>query len=236
MTERKPSRRVAADPYPWPLVGGLEPGRSALMVIDMQADFCAADGYMARLGADLGGLQAPIEPIRRALAAARGAGLTVVHTRQGYRADLADLWPHQRERSRLAGAEIGSAGPLGRLLVRGQPGWRILPELEPEAGEPVIDKTANGAFTNTDLAAVLAARGVRHIAFAGNTIDVCVHSTLREAADRGFECLLLRDACGALDPAPHAAAVAMVKVEGGVLGTVAEVARFEAALAPRQGG
>lgn len=221
---------VPADPYPWPDTEDGAAANSALIIIDMQLDFCDARGYIGQMGYDVAPLRAPIGPAQRALAAARQAGLHVFHTRQGYRADLADLPVKKRRRTQQRGAAPGDPGPLGRILMRGEPGWQIIPELAPVDGEPVIDKTANGAFYGTDLDAVLRAQGVENIAFAGNTIDVCVHTTLREATDRGFECLLLSDCCGAVSPSLHAAAVEMVKVEGGIFGSVATSDAFVAAL------
>jgi biuret amidohydrolase len=220
----KPSAAaVIADPYPWPISGALDPARAALLVIDMQADFCAPGGYMANLGFDVTPLRAPIEPIQRALVAARKAGMLVIHTRQAYRADHADFPDFRRARNRYRGAASGQDGPS---LVRGTPGWEIIEELTPAPGEPVVDKRANGAFHGTDLADLLMARGIEQLAFCGNTIDVCVHTTLRDANDRGFECLLLSDCCGCVDPALHEASVRMVKIEGGVFGCVASADDF----------
>lgn len=218
--------RIDADPYPFPLAGGLAAAATAVVVIDMQVDFCGEGGYMAAMGYDTACLRAPIEPLRRVLAAARGAGLRVLHTRQGYRADLADLPDYKRLRSERAGAGIGEPGPNGRFLVRGEPGWEIIAELAPEPGEPVIDKTSNGAFYATDFEPILMRLGVRNLVFAGVTTDVCVHSTLREANDRGYECMLLADCCASGDPAIHDAAVRMVKIEGGVFGSVAGSTAF----------
>jgi len=217
---------ISADPYPWPVTGDGSAENSALIIIDMQLDFCDARGYIGQMGYDVTPLRAPIEPIGQALAAARRAGLHVIHTRQGYRADLAD-YPRKRfARSQHRGAMPGDPGPLGRILLRGEPGWQIVPELQPAKGEPVIDKTANGAFYGTDLDAVLRAQAIENIAFCGNTIDVCVHTTLREANDRGYQCLLLADCCGAVTKELHDAAVEMVKVEGGVFGSVAMANEF----------
>lgn len=220
--------RVPADPYPFPCVGELRADNTALLIIDMQHDFCAEGGYMSRMGYDVGPLRRPIGPIGAALAAARAAGLHVLHTRQGYRADLADMTDVKRWRVARLGLDPESGE--GAVLRRGMPGWQIIPELAPDPGEPIIDKTANGAFCGTDLDAILRAKGIRNVVFAGNTIDVCVHSTLREAGDRGYNCLLLADACGAADDGLHAAAVAMVKVEDGLLGTVSTAADFAAAI------
>ena len=216
---------VTAAPYPWPISGTIDSTRAAVLVIDMQADFCAPGGYMDKMGFDTTPLRAPIEPIQRVLAVARAAGLLVIHTRQGYRADYADYPDFRRARNRYRGAAPGRDGPS---LVRGTPGWEIIEELTPAPGEPIIDKRANGAFHGTDLADLLMARGIRHLAFCGNTIDVCVHTTLRDANDRGYECLLLADCCGCVDPALHAAAVDMVKIEDGVFGCVASSEDFVA--------
>ena len=221
--------QVPADPYAFPCVGEITPDNTALLIIDMQFDFCAAEGYIGLMGYDIAPLRAPIEPIVRARAAARRAGLHVLYTRQGYRADLADMTASQRWHARRRGTPVERGEGV---LIRGTPGWQIIPELAPEGDEAIIDKTANGAFYGTDLDSVLRAKGIRNIAFAGNTIDCCVHSTLREADDRGYHCLLLADCCGAVDPELHRAAVAMVKVEGGVFGSVAAAADFAAALEP----
>jgi len=220
---------IAAEPYPWPLEA-LAPGECALVVVDMQRDFCGPEGYFASLGYDVSPLSAAIGPARRCLDAARAAGFHVIHTRQGYRPDLADMPAWRRIKAERYGSPIGREGPLGRVLVRGEPGFDIVPELAPHAGEPVVDKTANGAFTHTDLDRVLRASGIRALAFAGITIDVCVHTTLREANDRGYQCLLIADACGALEPGLHDWALRSVTVEGGVFGSVTDAARFAAGL------
>lgn len=222
--------QVSADPYPFPSNGELELARTALMVIDMQADFCSPGGYLDASGYDVAPLRAPIEPLARVIEAAHAAGIRVVHTRQGYRADLADFAGARAERARARGSLVGQPGPLGRILVRGEPGWQIVPELAPSDGDIVVDKTANGAFYGTDLDPVLRVQGIDHLIFGGNTIDVCVHTTLREANDRGYDCLLLADCCGAVSPELHRAAVEMVKVEGGVFGCVATSADLLASL------
>ncbi|MEM9761599.1 MAG: isochorismatase family cysteine hydrolase [Pseudomonadota bacterium] len=220
---------VDADPYPWPLEP-LGPAQCALVVIDMQRDFCGVDGYVAQLGEDIAPLAACIPPIARCLAAARRVGMRVVYTRQGYRPDLADMPAWRRIKAERYGSVVGRPGPLGRVLVRGEAGFEIVPELTPEAGDIVVDKTANGAFTGTDFDAVLRAAGIRALAFTGVTIDVCVHTTLREANDRGYQSVLIGDACGAIEPGLHDWALRSVVIEGGVFGSVASTEHFEEAL------
>ncbi|HWA47158.1 MAG TPA: isochorismatase family cysteine hydrolase [Dongiaceae bacterium] len=222
--------RIAASPRSFPHAG-LAGARTALLVIDMQRDFLDPRGYLAGMGYDLAGVRAAIGPARRLLDAARNAGLTVIHTRQGYRPDLAELPPHKRARVTEGTSAIGRPGPLGRFLIRGEPGFDIIPELAPIPGEFIVDKTANSAFWGTDLAAILAAHRIDSLIFAGVTTDVCVHCTLREATDRGFECLLASDACGSGDAEAHRAALHMVTVEDGVFGAIAEVAQIADALA-----
>lgn len=210
----------------------LHPATTALVVIDMQRDFCAPGGYAARAGLDVARLAAPIAAIRRLLGAARAAGLTVVHTREGHRPDLSDCPPEKLRRSVAAGAAIGAPGPLGRLLIRGEPGHDFIDELQPEFGEPVIDKPGYGAFHQTDLAQIFAARGITTLVLCGVTTEVCVHSTLREAVDRGFRCVTVGDACAGSDPTLHAAALAMIGVEGGIFGQVVTAAEVLASFDP----
>lgn len=198
----------------------IEPAATALLVIDMQRDFCDPRGYAAQAGLDTARLAQAAIRIRFLLEAARGAGITVVHTREGHRPDLSDCWPEKLRRSRMAGAEIGSHGPLGRLLVRGEYGHDFIDELAPVEGEPVIDKPGYGAFYGTRLDAVLAGRGVTTLLLCGVTTEVCVHSTLREAVDRGFRCITVADACAAGNPELQEAALAMIRVEGGIFGAV----------------
>jgi nicotinamidase-related amidase len=221
---------VQADPHPYPFNGNLNPTNTAVIVIDMQADFCSPDGYLAKKGYDVSLTRAPIAPIQAVLAAARSRGFAIFFTREGHREDLLDLPATKRWRNQQAGAEIGSLGPMGRLLVRGQPGWDIIPELAPLPGEPVIDKPGNGAFYATDLDHLLKHQGIANVVLCGVTTAVCVHSTLREASDRGYDTLLLEDCCGESDYKLHLAAIEMVKMEGGIFGTVSTSQAFIAAI------
>lgn len=222
---------VPAEPYPWPYSGALDPESTALLCIDWQVDFCGVGGYVDAMGYDLALTRVGLEPTARVIAAARAAGITVIHTREGHLPDLSDCPPNKLWRSRSIGAGIGDPGPQGRILVRGEPGWEIVPEVAPAAGEVIIDKPGKGAFYATGLDLILRNRGISNLVFTGITTDVCVHTTMREANDRGYECLLLEDCTGATAYENHLAALQMVKMQGGVFGAVSSSESLIKALA-----
>lgn len=225
--------QIAAEPYSWPFDGTIVPERTALLCIDWQTDFCGPGGYVDAMGYDLSLTRAGVEPTRKVLDVVRRIpGMHVVHTREGHKPDLSDCPPNKLWRSKQIGAGIGDSGPCGRILIRGEAGWDIIPELYPIEGEPVIDKPSKGAFSTTDIDLVLRSRGITHLIFTGITTDVCVHTIMREANDLGYECLLLKDCTGATDYGNYEAAVKMVTMQGGVFGAVADSAAAIEALAP----
>jgi len=226
------SLEVAAEPYAWPYDGPVPLERVALLVIDMQRDFCSEGGYIDAQGIDIRPAQAVIPPLRRVLSAARATGrMRVIHTREGHRPELVDLPANKAWRSARVCGGIGERGPLGRILVRGEPGWEIIPELAPAPGEIVIDKPGKGAFYATDLEHILRTCGLTHLILTGLTTDVCVHTTLREANDRGFECLILTDCTMATQRVHYEACVTMTTMQGGIFGAATSSTRFLEALA-----
>jgi nicotinamidase-related amidase len=218
--------KIAADPSPL----AIDLAHSALVIIDMQRDFLEPGGFGAALGNDVTRLQAAVAPCRAVLAAARANGVLVIHTREGHRPDLTDAPRHKVERGDPA-LRIGAPGPMGRILVRGEPGHDIIAELYPQAGEPVIDKPGKGAFYQTDLDLMLRNRGIDTLLVCGVTTEVCVNTTVREANDRGYRCIVLADCCASYFPEFHAAGLAMIKAQGGIFGSVSSAQALLDALA-----
>ncbi|MDI6771417.1 MAG: isochorismatase family cysteine hydrolase [bacterium] len=223
--------RVDAEPYPFEF----NPAAVALLVIDMQRDFVEPGGFGEMLGNDVTPLRRAVAPTRRVLDAFRARGMTVIHTREGHLPDLSDLPSTKKARGRLK-TGIGDTGPMGRVLIRGEPGHEIVPELAPAPGEPVIDKPGKGAFYATDLDLLLRERGIRSLIVAGVTTEVCVHTTVREANDRGFECLVLEDCVASYFPEFHEAGIRMIKAQGGIFGWVSSSAVLLRALADARAG
>jgi len=220
---------IQARPFDYPYDGQLDPAKVGLLVIDLQIDYLSADGYFARKGYDPAPLRAIVPNVQRLVGAARDAGCRIIWTRQGYRADVADASSYDKWRAARAGIKLERSD--GAALLRGSPGYDMLPELNVDSRDIVIDKTANGAFYQTDLELVLRAQGITHLMFSGATTDVCVHTTLREAVDRKYQCLLVADACASCDAYAHEAAIHMVTVEDGIFGVVASTDAVIAGLA-----
>ena len=208
---------IEAEPAPF----GLMPDACALLLIDMQRDFLEGGGFGESLGNDVSLLRRAIQPNQQLLTAWRTLGLTVIHTREGHRPDLADL-PLSKKMRGQPRVRIGEAGPMGRVLVRGEPGHAIIAELAPVPGEVVLDKPGKGAFFATNLHTILEQRGIRQLIVTGVTTEVCVHTTVREANDRGFECLVPSDCVASYFPEFHAAGLAMIKAQGGIFGWVTD--------------
>ncbi len=216
---------IEAKPYAF----AFSPRHCALLIIDMQRDFLEPGGFGAALGNEVALLRRAVAPTARLLAAWRAAGLAVIHTREGHRPDLSDLPPAKYARG-SATIRIGDAGPMGRILVRGEAGHDIIAELAPQPGEPVVDKPGKGAFFATDLHAILTHRDISQLVVAGVTTEVCVNTTVREANDRGYDCLVLEDCTASYDPGFHRSALAMICAQGGIFGWVGRSASFIEAL------
>ena len=219
---------IDAEPEPV----AVDPGRTAVIVIDMQRDFLEPGGFGETLGNDVSLLTAAVGPCQVLLAGARKHGLLIIHTREGHRPDLSDA-PRAKVERGAPSLRIGALGPMGRILVRGEPGHDIVPELYPQPGEPVIDKPGKGAFYATDLHSILMNRGIENLIVCGVTTEVCVHTTVREGNDRGYRCVVPGDCCASYIPEFHEVGLRMVKAQGGIFGWVSN---SNAALAAIESG
>jgi nicotinamidase-related amidase len=217
---------LAAEPSPIPI----DLDRTAIVMIDMQRDFLEPGGFGDSLGNDIAQLARVVAPCRALLQGARATGVTIIHTREGHRADLADAPPAKLERGEPS-VRIGAPGPMGRILVRGEPGHDIVPELYPLPGEPVIDKPGKGAFYATDLQAILRNRDINALIVCGVTTEVCVHTTVREANDRGYRCIVPSDCCGSYIPEFHEVGLRMIAAQGGIFGWVSDSSKILQAFA-----
>lgn len=209
---------ISATPFDYPYDDNLDARTTALVIIDLQEDFLSTTGYFARQGYDPAPLRAILPAVNQLIGACREAGIRIIHTRQGYRADLADMTPYEKWRRQRSGLDGTNA------LLRSSPGFQIVPELDVRPQDIIVDKTCNSAFTYTDFEHVLRAQGITHLLFTGCTTDVCVHTTLREACDRNFQCLTISDACASGDQYAHEAALHMVTVENGIFGALTTTA------------
>lgn len=224
--------QIEADPYPWPYDGPMALRNTALLCIDWQGDFCSEGGWIDQRGHDISDMRDALQMAATVLRAAREAGMPVIHTREGHKPDLSDVPPNKMWRSaNTMGAAIGSEGPLGRIMIRGEPGWEIVPEIAPIEGETVIDKPGKGSFYSTDLELILRNKGITHLVVNGITTETCVQTTIREANDRGFECLLLSDCTASLDRGLHKASLLNISIGGGIFGCVSNSEKFLDALA-----
>jgi nicotinamidase-related amidase len=221
------TRPVTVDALPEPIA--LDPAKTAVVIIDMQRDFLEKGGFGETLGNDVSLLQRAVAPCKSLLDLARRTGLLVIHTREGHRPDLSDA-PRAKVERGAPSMRIGSPGPMGRILIRGEPGHDIIPELYPWPGEPIIDKPGKGAFYATDLGSILHHRGVETLIVCGVTTEVCVHTTVREANDRGYECIVPSDCCSSYFPEFHEAGLRMIQAQGGIFGWVSDSKKLVAAL------
>ncbi len=217
---------ISAEPAPI----AIDPAKTAVVIIDMQRDFLEKGGFGESLGNDVSLLAAAIEPCQALLSAARHAVMLVIHTREGHRPDLSDAPKAKIERG-APSKRIGATGPMGRILVRGEPGHDIVKGLYPREGEPVVDKPGKGAFYATDLSSILQNRGIENLIVCGVTTEVCVHTTVREANDRGYRCIVPGDCCGSYFPEFHEVGLRMIKAQGGIFGWVTDSKKILAAFA-----